>query len=68
MFPFFFIFWNDQNSLKMIWKIICKIAKKISRIVWLCEFGCDINDWDLKTLYKDLKSWKKNLKKIYFMV
>ena len=38
-------------------------GRKISRIVWLCEFRDDINGWDLKILYMDLESWKKRLKK-----
>ena len=36
----------------------------MSIIIWLCEFRGDINGWDLKILYRDLKSWKKRLKKI----
>ena len=32
-------------------------------MVWFCEFRGGINDWDLKILYRDLKSWKKRLKK-----
>ena len=40
------------------------MVRKISRIVWFCEFWCDINDWDLKILYRDLESWKKWLKKV----
>ena len=37
--------------------------RKMSRIVWFCEFRGDINSWDLKILYKDLGSWEKELKK-----
>ena len=54
--PFLSIFWNGQNGLK----IVCKIVRKMSRIVWLYEFQSDINDWDLKILYWDLEGWKKN--------
>ena len=50
-----FIFWDDQNSLKMI--------RKISRMVWFYKFRSDINDWDLNILYKNLESLKKWLKK-----
>ena len=50
---------DSQNGLKIIWKMV----RKMSRIVWLCEFRNDINGWDLKMLYRDLKSWKKELKK-----
>ena len=45
--------------VKMVWKMV----RKMSRIVWLCEFRGDINGWDLKILSKDLESWKKELKK-----
>ena len=33
------------------------------RMVWLCEFRGSMNGWDLKILYRDLKSWKKLSKK-----
>ena len=36
------------------------MVRKMSWMVWLCEFQDDINCWDLKILYRDLKSWKKN--------
>ena len=62
--PFHSIFCNGQNGLKMVWKIVCKMVRKMSRIVWLCEFRGDINGWDLKILYTDWESWKKWLKKI----
>ena len=39
------------------------MVRKMSRMVWLCEFRGDINDWDLKILYMDLKSWKNGWKK-----
>ena len=32
-------------------------------MIWLCEFRNDINGWDLKKLYRDLKSWKKMIEK-----
>ena len=51
----FYLFWPFQNSLK--------IVRKMSRMVWLCEFWSGINGWDLKILYKDLKSKKKIEKK-----
>ena len=38
------------------------MVRKMSKIVWLCEFKGDINGWDLKILYKDLESWKNGLK------
>ena len=28
-------------------------------MIWLCEFRGGINGWDLKTLYRNLESWKK---------
>ena len=35
------------------------MVRKISRMVWLCEFRDYINGWDLKILYRDLENWKK---------
>ena len=32
-------------------------------MVWFCEFWGDINNWDLKILYRDLESWKKIVEK-----
>ena len=47
----------------MVWKMVWEMVRKIIRMVWLCEFRGGINGWDLKILYRDLKSWKKWLKK-----
>ena len=33
-------------------------------MVWLFKFRGGINGWDLKTLYKDLKNWKKIVEKV----
>ena len=41
-----------ENSLEWF-------EKNDVRMVWLCEFRGGTNGWDLKILYKDLKSWKK---------
>ena len=49
-------------------KIICKTVRKMSKIVWLYEFRGDINDWDLKILYRDLESWKKEWNGIVCMI
>ena len=49
-----------MDGLKIIWQMIGKIIK----IVWLCKFRSDINNWDLKILYRNLKSWKILLKKL----
>ena len=57
--PNSFYFLDGQNGLKIVWKMI----RKMSKIVWFCEFWDDINGWDLKILYRDLESWKKGLKK-----
>ena len=35
----------------------------MSRMIWLCEFWGGINSWDLKILYGDLESWKKEVEK-----
>ena len=58
--PSHFILWDVKNGLKMVWN---GLKKKICWMVWLCEFRSGINGWDLKILYKNLKSWKKWLKK-----
>ena len=39
------------------------IWKNNVRMVWLCEFRDSMNGWDLKILYRNLKSWKKMVKK-----
>ena len=52
--------WNGKNGLKMVSN---GLKKKICWMVWICEFRGGINGWDLKILYRNLKSWKKWLKK-----
>ena len=61
--PFHPIFWDEKNSLKMVWNGLKIIWKNDIRIVWLCKFHDGINSWDLKILYRDLKNWKKWLNK-----
>ena len=57
--PFHLIFWDGKNGLKMVLNGLKIVCKHDVRIVWLCWFWGSMNGWDLKILYRDLKSWKK---------
>ena len=52
-------FLDRKNGLKMICNGLKIIWKNDVRMVWLCKFRGGMNGWDLKILYRDLKSWKK---------
>ena len=57
-------FFNEKNSLKIIWNGLKIIWKNDIRMIWFYEFWDGINGLDLKILYRDLESWKKWLKKL----